>query len=129
SSEKCVQNACVNVSCGAGTHCVNGSCVDDCTGAVCPSGEKCEAGRCVPAPQPLDGGFGGDAGSVGTDDAGLDDDPFGNVDTPRDAGTRPAQDPDGAAEAAGCGCSSPAGGALASAALVLLGLARRRRAR
>jgi MYXO-CTERM domain-containing protein len=60
----CIETACLDVVCPAGTVCRAGSCVDACEGAVCPRGEECRSGECVseratdPAPSP-----GGDAGT------------------------------------------------------------------
>jgi hypothetical protein len=53
----CVPNDCLNLTCQAGTHCVSGSCADNCAGAVCPVGQKCSMGQCV-----LDGSAPRDAG-------------------------------------------------------------------
>ncbi len=46
---RCVDSSCLGMSCGAGTTCVNGTCVDNCVTAVCPSGQKCTAGQCIDA--------------------------------------------------------------------------------
>mgnify|MGYP003594644669 CR=1 FL=1 len=43
----CVANDCARVTCGAGTYCMGGRCVDTCTGVVCPGGGVCVAGQCV----------------------------------------------------------------------------------
>jgi hypothetical protein len=50
----CVDTACVNVVCSAladggltAQHCVNGVCVDDCSGVICPIGQVCRLGSCV----------------------------------------------------------------------------------
>jgi hypothetical protein len=43
-------DACKNVVCASGTHCVGGDCVidDPCTGVTCNPGSHCEAGSCQP---------------------------------------------------------------------------------
>jgi MYXO-CTERM domain-containing protein len=48
-SNVCVENACVDVECDPGQRCVEGACVDGCTGVVCPQGERCDpiVGGCV----------------------------------------------------------------------------------
>ncbi|HEY4106849.1 MAG TPA: DUF4114 domain-containing protein, partial [Polyangiaceae bacterium] len=46
-SGQCVDPKCTTVSCGMGTSCKNGMCVDPCTDVTCPSGSQCELGRCV----------------------------------------------------------------------------------
>lgn len=81
----CVDAACVDVDCSAtpGTLCVEGTCVDACIGALCPSGQHCEVGACVDDPiveldaggadaggSPIDGGGGVMDGGVGESDAG-----------------------------------------------------------
>ncbi|MFO0590735.1 MAG: DUF4114 domain-containing protein [Polyangiaceae bacterium] len=43
----CVDPACVNVACPAGTKCVKGQCKDPCNGVVCPTGQACIAGNCI----------------------------------------------------------------------------------
>jgi MYXO-CTERM domain-containing protein len=43
----CADDACANVTCGAGMRCVNGTCVGPCDGVSCPSGQVCRAGSCV----------------------------------------------------------------------------------
>jgi len=73
-SKHCVPGACVGKTCPAGSHCIaDGSCADDCASAVCPKGETCTAGKCVPV-------IGGDAGpEVGPDfDSGVGDVSFGD---------------------------------------------------
>jgi hypothetical protein len=53
----CVANDCANVMCTTGTHCVAGACVDNCMGAACPPGQKCNMGQCM-----ADGSAARDAG-------------------------------------------------------------------
>jgi hypothetical protein len=48
----CVPNDCAKVSCNTGTHCAGGMCVDNCDGAMCPIGQKCDKGQCVPDGSP-----------------------------------------------------------------------------
>jgi MYXO-CTERM domain-containing protein len=43
----CVDPACVNVACPAGTKCISGICKDPCDGVKCPAGQACIAGNCV----------------------------------------------------------------------------------
>jgi MYXO-CTERM domain-containing protein len=64
-SGKCEDPACNPNPCGAGTHCVAGTCVDDCDGAACPKGQICQAGTCVL-------GGGGAGGTGGGGGVGLD---------------------------------------------------------
>ncbi len=139
-TKACVDSACSGKSCGAGTHCEAGTCVDDCAGATCPAGQACVAGSCTGDADAgatggsgggFDGGlgaFGGTGGATGgsggsgasstggTSDGGQTR-PFGN--TSSDSG--------------GCGCRV-AGDAGRDTSLVALagllaalGLARRRR--
>ncbi|MSP25697.1 MAG: DUF4114 domain-containing protein [Myxococcales bacterium] len=69
----CLPTACVGVMCAEGTHCdASGNCVDDCAGAVCPKGEVCALGDCVPDPNPGTGGAGGATTSGGIFDGGSD---------------------------------------------------------
>jgi MYXO-CTERM domain-containing protein len=56
----CLPTLCVGVTCNAGEYCdASGTCIDACAGAVCPEGQICSLGQCVP------GGAGG-AGGAGT---------------------------------------------------------------
>jgi uncharacterized protein (TIGR03382 family) len=119
----------VGKTCGAGTTCDStGSCVDACTGVVCPKGQSCTMGKCVASTT------GGDGGVDGGDDSGTPsfDGGFGSDDASivGDTGTdsSPAFQDDGK-EAPGCGCSTPvsapaSAGWLALAFAILL---RRRR--
>ena len=43
----CSEPACDTVTCGTGTRCVGGSCVDPCDSVMCPHAQVCRAGRCV----------------------------------------------------------------------------------
>jgi hypothetical protein len=45
----CVEDACVGVTCPSGQRCEGGRCVGACDGIRCPSGQACRAGRCVDA--------------------------------------------------------------------------------
>jgi hypothetical protein len=45
----CVDDACVDVSCGEGQRCVRGTCVGACDGVRCPAGQACRGGRCFDA--------------------------------------------------------------------------------
>ncbi len=42
----CIRNACQNVNCPDGQHCVDGQCYGSCAGVVCPDGERCILGTC-----------------------------------------------------------------------------------
>ncbi len=70
----CVPSLCVGVSCEAGAHCdASGACVDDCAGAVCPAGEACVMGSCVPEPSLSGaGGAGGNGAGSGVFVGGAD---------------------------------------------------------
>ncbi|HEY8428729.1 MAG TPA: nidogen-like domain-containing protein [Sandaracinaceae bacterium] len=127
---RCVDPECVGISCSAGTFCVGGRCVTACEGAVCPRGQTCEMGECVPVRMP---------------DAGVPPEPMaepdgGSTATQQDAGTGP-MDAGSSADAsrslprrgATCLCRAPGAGrangaALAlGAALLAMGIVRRRR--
>ena len=126
----CEESACVGVSCGAGTFCRGGACVDACDGAVCPMGQICELGMCIPRPIP-------DAGPPGIFDAGPR--PDGGTVTPMDGGTIVPGEPDASRvqrmtpRRDGCSCraagtesrTAPAG--LLLIAMALAFVARRRR--
>jgi len=43
---QCVDAGCESVECGVGERCVGGSCVDACSGIICPEPQSCFAGRC-----------------------------------------------------------------------------------
>ena len=130
----CVDDACADVTCDQGQHCVDGSCVDDCDGAVCPRGQLCQAGACVDDPN----GGSGDGGANGNGDGGEGNapiviDPNGGSMSGGGTGAQGGDD-EGRLEVVGCGCVLPgrggASGALALTALALtLGLARRRKTR
>jgi hypothetical protein len=73
-----VSGACTDPSCSscpAGTYCDNGSCHDSCDGAVCPPGQTCSMGGCVP----INGspGTGGGGGAIGGGGGGNGDQPGG----------------------------------------------------
>lgn len=62
--QRCVEEACLDVTCEAGTYCEQGACVDACRDAVCPAGQICEEGRCIDSEgSPADAGTGGLSGS------------------------------------------------------------------
>ena len=46
-SGHCADPSCATASCKPGTACRNGTCVDPCTGVVCPGSKQCELGQCV----------------------------------------------------------------------------------
>lgn len=46
-SGRCVETACIGVSCGAGEVCRGGTCATDCEGVVCPHGQLCLRDQCV----------------------------------------------------------------------------------
>lgn len=131
STEKCADTGCVPNPCGAGQHCVAGSCVDDCAGATCPVGQTCQAGQCVDAPDAgagggsggllSDGGLAGNAGSGGSAASG-----GGGT-----SGGAPSKGSAVAGDDSGCGCRvagrGMALGWLALAAAAALAFARRRR--
>jgi hypothetical protein len=141
----CVPNDCLMVSCQAGTHCVSGSCADNCAGAVCPVGQKCSMGQCV-----LDGSAPRDAGkesgpviittttgsltTVGTTSSGTSSGPGGGPGPGAGSGGSAANGPGKTNDGASCGCRVPGRRAPGSATLLgsllaLVFLARRRRAR
>lgn len=64
STGKCVEQACVNVMCAAGSTCQAGQCVPTCTGAICPAGQACSAGKCEDIPPVVDPGPGPDPGPI-----------------------------------------------------------------
>jgi hypothetical protein len=105
---RCVDLACASVTCGAGTYCEGGTCIDACRDAVCPVGTSCRmaSGTCVPdsLPDPVDGGPRDDSGVNG----GVDGGPF-------DAG--PVRNRRGST------CACEAGGARSGTGFGLLGLA------
>ena len=142
--EICVEPGCEGVSCAASEHCESGgSCIDDCAGAQCPSGQKCEGGACVDDGTGtggsagtggggsggtfVAGGTGGATGGTAGGSAGSGADGAGGSGV---AGTRGGALP---AEDSSCGCRVP-GGRAGDAAIALLALlacigvrARRRR--
>jgi hypothetical protein len=120
----CQEDACKNVTCGEGTHCAAGACVDDCDGAKCPTGQMCAAGRCVDDPNAGDGGEGNGPGngSGGTDGPGPID--LGGTSNNNHGGSSgsSAGDNQGNVEAKGCGCEVPGRSGSGGVALALLGL-------
>lgn len=65
----CVDDACLNLYCSPGQHCVKGGCVDSCEEAVCPSGQRCEQGACVADPESTVTGGAAGAGAREEDEA------------------------------------------------------------
>jgi MYXO-CTERM domain-containing protein len=138
SEHRCIDNSCVDKTCDASAHCVDGDCIDNCAGVSCPRGEICEAGACIDDPTSGSGGAGsGGNGSGGSGDDDIVIEPGGN-DGPGTGGA--SDDDDGgvagdkvAIEAKGCGCSLPGSANSSAAALTLaalgaaLALSRRRR--
>lgn len=75
----CVEDECKNQTCGEGTHCTKGSCVDSCEDAKCPAGQMCAVGKCVNDPNAGHGGGNGEGGSGEGEDGpgGFDPTPVG----------------------------------------------------
>ncbi len=44
---RCVETACIGVTCPAGQRCSGGTCVGGCSGVVCPHGQQCAGGACI----------------------------------------------------------------------------------
>ncbi|HVJ17061.1 MAG TPA: DUF4114 domain-containing protein [Polyangiaceae bacterium] len=144
SSDVCVEDACVDVPCEAGQHCVAGACVDNCDGVTCPGGAACVAGECE-APQLGEGGAsagpaGGSGGSGivigsgGSAASGMTPaDPGDGGSAPGSGASSGSDDMVGrrGAEAAGCACRAAGAGfnsvAAWLAALAIAGFAARRR--
>ena len=136
---QCVDNACKDKTCNAGSHCVAGDCVDNCADATCPKGEICEAGACIHDPNGSGGNGNGNGGNGdGANSSG------GIVITPGGNGPGTGGNASGGGnvtgdkqslEAKGCSCSLPGRNGSSVLALVVaalcgaLGLERRRRAR
>ncbi|MEZ4394980.1 MAG: nidogen-like domain-containing protein [Polyangiales bacterium] len=138
----CVEDACNGVTCPTGTHCAEGACRDSCEAGpdttLCPPGEACELGECIPGRRstrdagtpssdvvltPVDGGVTPteDAGTPGSDVVVATD--MGAPDSARnfDFNTR-----------TGCQCATPGApvskrGGVAIFALALASVLRRRR--
>ncbi|MFO0625360.1 MAG: nidogen-like domain-containing protein [Polyangiales bacterium] len=144
---RCVDMACAGVTCPTGTHCAGGNCRDSCEvgpdARLCPNGEMCELGECVPQRR---GGGGTDGGTAnpGTD-GGATINRDGGAVLSRDGGSLLGRDGstsgtvDGGNRVfefnsrSGCQCSAPNGRAsttgVASLLGVLLGVASTRRRR
>lgn len=137
----CIQGACETVSCDAGTHCVDGNCVDDCDGAQCPAGQKCESGACIPD-ENASGGAGGASSSGGSGTIGIGGSSFGGSGTTGGSGVGASAGTSSSGGAligrgdtteddSGCGCRTTgsrrgSAGWLAALGLVVLPFARRR---
>jgi hypothetical protein len=66
---RCIDDGCAGVTCATGTHCVAGNCRDSCEAGpdtrLCPAGEMCELGECVPTRRAgVDAGVRGDGGGA-----------------------------------------------------------------
>jgi MYXO-CTERM domain-containing protein len=110
----------MGVTCNAATHCLSGSCVDDCSGAACPGGGACSAGQCQPPPIAAAPDAGG--GSFGNPEGGLTaPDDAGGGTTGKDASAGDGPPPLGAPSHAGCGCRSVGDETGAVPIVVLLG--------
>ena len=136
----CVADACLGVSCPTGTYCLDGACRDACEhgpdSRLCPSGEVCQLGQCVPGRTTghpdagaTDGGMTASDASTGNNDSGPvggDDSGTGSADAgPMDGGsgnTSPGFGP----RTKGCSCrvgeTGTAGGGRWPAGFALLGL-------
>jgi MYXO-CTERM domain-containing protein len=126
------------VTCGAGSHCAGGACVNDCMGVVCPTDQGCQNGQCVPV-QASTGSTSGSGGSTGIGvgvGGGLPADTTastGGAGGGGGAGGAGGQGGSGVTGSkSGCGCrvaGDPEGGALAWAgmALAIAAASRRRR--
>jgi len=131
---RCVETACQNMTCNAGSRCVAGTCKDNCEGVVCPGGAACSQGQCGDPPpvnpNPSNGGSGtgimvpnGSGGAVISIGTGGNGTSAGNGAGVSGGAARAAADP------SGCGCrTAPSrGGSAALLALVGLALLRKRR--
>jgi len=124
----CVEDACKDKTCDAGSHCVAGDCVDNCADARCPSGQMCAAGSCVADPNAGDGGAsngdGGDDGGGGTLNPGVGafggNGNGGGGTNGSDAGRNNGSG--GSIEAKGCGCAVPGRSSPQRTPALLLGL-------
>ncbi len=120
----CREPACVDMTCGPGTVCRAGSCVDACDGAVCPGAEVCYQGECVD-PSTVDGGVGAGGGSGNGAGGGNGNGAGGGNGNGTGGGTGAGAgggSGGGKAGSSGCGCSLP-GGATSGSAPLSLGLA------
>jgi MYXO-CTERM domain-containing protein len=131
SKNVCVEEGCQNVTCGPGTHCSDGKCVDNCDGAKCPGGGECLNGACTaPRTDPTGGETDiEDPGPIRIDPTS----PDGGKDGDGDSGNKVEARPLGAVDAGdgGCGCRAAGGSGSVGAGLALAGLglllARRRK--
>ncbi|MBI4953120.1 MAG: DUF4114 domain-containing protein [Myxococcales bacterium] len=126
---RCIYTACVGQSCGPGEHCApDGTCVDDCAGVVCPGGDVCQEGACVPAG--AGGGGGGGSGQGGGFHFGGNGQGAAGAAVPAGGASARA---DASESSGGCGCRTAARPTPGLSALALLALGaalgvRRRRA-
>jgi MYXO-CTERM domain-containing protein len=123
SGHLCIDTACENQTCDAGTRCVAGECVDNCDGVSCPGGQICQTGACVDDPNAGSGGASSGGAGSDDDDGGIiigpgKGDGGAGADGPDDGG-RPKGN---ALEVKGCSCSVPGAGASGLAAVALAGL-------
>lgn len=119
----CVENACKDQTCAEGTHCIGGECVDDCAGARCPAGQRCERGSCIGESSS------GEGGANGGPDPGAGGEEGGIVIPPGQGQGGTAANPESGGvagkgsyvEAKGCSCETPGRGRSHGALLALLG--------
>lgn len=132
---KCVPTACAGVMCPANQHCdATGACVDDCVGASCPLGQKCEMGACIDDTTGEGGAGGGPSAATGLASTvvGAGGAPSGSS---ASTGSGAGGDGNGIVEVKSCSCTvgdGEGGGRLAFvaiAAAALIGLRRRSRTR
>jgi MYXO-CTERM domain-containing protein len=102
---RCVDSACANKMCAAGTICKGGECIDPCVGVTCPGGGVCSQGTCS---KPMPGAGTAGSGSSGNIDfgGGTGIDFGGGSNSSAGKGTGPGNNPRDTptASAKGCGC-------------------------
>ncbi len=138
-TELCIDPACVGVTCSGIEQCVAGTCVDPCTNAVCPEGQVCTNGACIPSPDAGAGGSGASSigGALSGFGASFGTSGSGGTVRDADAGTGVGSGARGGGAGTsgaplGCGCrtskrSDPGSAAVFLGALLALGQVRRRR--